>query len=306
MKQLRHGPKHAVHVTTYSDLQQWIDAFARGVLNLLILIGGPGLAKSRLMRDAVGPQACWIEGHATALGMFIKLFRHRNELAIIDDVDSLYSDRSAVRLLKTLCQTDDRKRLAWHSQTAALDREAVPQEFVTTTRVAIIANEWSTLNENVKALEDRGHVLVFEPTALEVHSRVAEKNLLTDQQVFDFIGDHLHLISAPSMRDYFKGAELNAAGLEWKKPLLARWGLTEVRLLVAALMADDRFATERERVDAFVKAGGGSVATYYNHKKLLERPFEVPKFQLSSPEPQAPDPDILSILRRRHGHLGNG
>jgi hypothetical protein len=35
--------------------------------------------------------------------------------------------------------------------------------------VALIGNDWKTLNADVAALEDRGHVLVFEPTALEVH-----------------------------------------------------------------------------------------------------------------------------------------
>lgn len=306
MRHLQHYPKHAVHVTTYSDLQRWVYAFARGDLNLLILIGGPGLEKSRLMHDAVGPQACWIEGHATALGMFIKLFRHRDELAIIDDVDSLYSDRCAVRLLKALCQTDSRKRLAWHSQTATLEREAVPHEFVTTTRVAIIANEWSTLNENVKAIEDRGHVLVFEPTALEVHRRVTE--WFRDQEIFDFVASNLHLISSPSMRDYVKAAELKKASLAWRASLLERWGLTETRLLVAMLLADESFTTEQERVDAFTRASGKCAATFYNHAKHLRRTIDVPKLQLSNlpPEPQAPDADILSILRRRHGRLGNG
>jgi hypothetical protein len=42
------------------------------------------------------------------------------------------------------------------------------------------------LNADVAALEDRGHVLVFEPTALEVHHQAA--GWFWDQQIFDFVG----------------------------------------------------------------------------------------------------------------------
>ena len=44
---------------------------------------------------------------------------------------------------------------------------------IAASRVAIIANAWKTLNDNVAAVQDRGHVLIFEPTALEVHQQVA-------------------------------------------------------------------------------------------------------------------------------------
>ena len=43
------------------------------------------------------------------------------------------------------------------------------QTSLPTSCVALIGNDWKTLNADVAALEDRGHVLVFEPTALEVH-----------------------------------------------------------------------------------------------------------------------------------------
>jgi hypothetical protein len=45
--------------------------------------------------------------------------------------------------------------------------------FTTTSRVALVGNDWKTLDADVAALEDRGHVLLFEPTALEVHRQAA-------------------------------------------------------------------------------------------------------------------------------------
>ena len=305
LKQSRTSPKNAIRVTTYNELLKWVSAFAAGKFNLLIVIGQPGLQKSRLLRDAVGESACWLAGNCTALGMFIALYRHRNELAVIDDVDSLYSDRHAVRLLKTLCQTDPQKHLAWHSMTAALEREEVPREFNTTAHLAIVANEWQSLNVNISAIEDRGNVILFEPSPLEVHLRVAE--WFDQQDIFDFVAQHLHLISSPSMRDYVGGSELKAAGFDWRALLLERWGLTGARLLVARLRADERFATEGERVAAFVKAGGGCQATYYNQLGKFGSPIDIPKIQLKpqSHKSDVDSVDILDLLKRRRGTFGN-
>jgi hypothetical protein len=61
------------------------------------------------------------------------------------------------------------KTLSWHTATPILKRQGVPSRFTTTSRLALVGNDWRTLNADVAALEDRGHMLVFEPTALEVH-----------------------------------------------------------------------------------------------------------------------------------------
>ncbi len=87
---------------------------------------------------------------------------------VIDDVDGLFADRAAVRLLKCLCQTDSRKRLGWFSAATAGDYQGIPSSFETTSRVAILANELKTQNINVSAVLDRGHVVLFDPAAREV------------------------------------------------------------------------------------------------------------------------------------------
>ena len=44
-------PDGASSLTSYAELERHVQAFARGAFNLLILLGAPGLAKSRLVRD---------------------------------------------------------------------------------------------------------------------------------------------------------------------------------------------------------------------------------------------------------------
>jgi hypothetical protein len=299
-------PEGAIRLTAYEGLDLYIRAFARGKFNLLFLIGPPGLQKSRLARDIL-PDACWIEGHATAMGIYKRLWEFRDTPVVIDDVDSLYSDRPAVRLLKTLCQTDARKTVAWESDAPALRRESIPRRFTTSSQVLIIANAWRTLNANVTALEDRGHLLYFNPGALEVHARVA--TWFWDQEVFDWIGTYLHLIERPSMRIYRAAWELKDADMDWRGNLLEKW-LSGGRLLVARLKADASFATEEDRARAFVERGGGCRATYFNYAKKLKPPVEAPRMTLRSPVPDKEEEDaaadLLDLLRRRHGHLGRG
>ena len=164
-----------LRLTTYERLGEYLTAFAKGHFHLMILVGTGGLAKSRSVRAVLGDKGCWIEDNATPFGMYAKLYRHRDEFVVIDDVDALYADRSGVRLLKCLCQTEDEKTVAWHSDARSLERQRIPREFTTRSRVVIISNDWQTLNKNVAALQDRGHVLLFQPSASEVHAQAGKR-----------------------------------------------------------------------------------------------------------------------------------
>src|SRR5271165_4704200 len=116
-------PHKVLHLSSYDRLEAYLGAFAQGHFNLLILVGSGGLAKSRSVRAVLNGQACWIEGNATPFGMYVRLYKHRDQFVVIDDVDALYADRSGVRLLKCLCQTEEEKSVAWHSDARSLERQ---------------------------------------------------------------------------------------------------------------------------------------------------------------------------------------
>ncbi|MCH8840199.1 MAG: hypothetical protein IH831_05895, partial [Planctomycetes bacterium] len=65
-------PPGALVLHTYRELDQFVGAFADGMLNLLLIIGRPGVQKSQTgppfgrCPGAVGRRACWIDGSATA------------------------------------------------------------------------------------------------------------------------------------------------------------------------------------------------------------------------------------------------
>jgi hypothetical protein len=256
-----------ISVATYEKLHEFIAAFARAHLNLLILIGNPGLAKTRIVRAALGHNACWIEGNATAFGLYRELYHHRESpYVVIDDVDSLYSDRIGVRLLKSLCQTELIKTVAWHSGARSLEKEGIPTKFETRAKVLVISNDWRALNRNVVALQDRGFVLHFQPTAEEVHRQA--RAWFSDTAVYDWFTEHLHLIREPSLRHYVRAAMLKDAGMDWSAVLPSSSGNPKERL-VAELLADSRYASQESRAREFVARRAGCRRTYFNYAKRL-------------------------------------
>src|SRR6266852_5978274 len=160
-------PSHAVCLTTLAELEQYVHAFGAGHLNLLMIFGPPGVGKSRSVRQALGNQVCWIGGQATPFGIYLQAYEHRHKPIVLDDVDGLYADRLGIRLLKALGQTERTKTVSWQTAAPTLGQSNIPREFTTTSQVVLIGNDWKTLNDDVAALEDRGHLLLFEPTLVE-------------------------------------------------------------------------------------------------------------------------------------------
>jgi hypothetical protein len=246
----------------------WLTNFVGGVFNLLFLIGRPGLSKSQRALHAIGERRhAWIECHATKLALYCKLYEHRDEPVIIDDENSLVADPGKLALMNSLCQTNPVKTLRWDSTTRLLEERRVPTEFRTGSPVLVITNRLRNITPQIAAMIDRGQPLLFEPPAAEVHRAVAD--WFPDKEVYDFIGKWLPFIPDLSMRDYVKARQMKKAELDWQSLLHRQWKSSRLAR-VAALRADPSFATEEDRVQAFV-AHGGSRATYFRDVARLRR-----------------------------------
>ena len=154
--------------------------------------------------------------------------------------------------------------MAWHSDARSLERQGIPREFTTKSRVAIIANDWRTLDKNVAALQDRGHVLLFQPSAAEVHAQAGK--WFDDREIYEWFAANLHRIKEPSLRHYVRAKELKAAGMDWTDVLAAEHENRRARL-AAELLASASYGRTAERVRAFVQQGGGCRATFFNYRR---------------------------------------
>lgn len=274
-------PDDAIVVTNYHDLGRYLHKFAEGSLDLVLLLGQPGIGKTEAVKQALcldgdsEGQALYVEGHAQPFGLYQQLWRYRDRPVVLDDLDRLYANPDCVRILKPLCNTRRRKRISWLSN-AVTTVPDLPTEFTTDSNVILIANEWRSVNGNVRALEDRTIILWFHPSPHEVHRRTAE--WFDDQEVYRFIGSYMPHIPQLSMRYYDKGRRLREAGfLDWRKSLLQMILPDRIVAVVAGLQLDPRWTTETQRIDQFIAETGSSESTYYRTKKKLPKPTEPPR-----------------------------
>ena len=271
-------PKEAIRLATYSQLDLYLTKFAAGELGLVLLLGRHGTGKSESVKRTlrVSTNEAWsrenaqadvlhVEGHIKPFGLYVSLWEHRNRPIVLDDLDRLYADADCVRLLKPLCNSEPVRRISWLTN-LTLHNEDIPFSFSTTSRVILIANEWRTVNPNVRALEDRAIILHFEPSNAEVHRQVA--TWFRDDEVYAFIGRILPCIKSLSMRHYWKASQLRRAGFtDWRKSLL-EMVLPDTQLAcVAAIQLESALHSESERVQRFVQVTGCSRATYFRRKK---------------------------------------
>ena len=112
----------------YQELNSFTQAFAAGHLRFLMVVGPAGTGKSRAMRTAVDGRAAWIDGNATAFGVYCAAFMHQDQPIVLDDVDALYRDPNGIRLLKQLCQSEPSRLLGWYSDPQCLEATRDPDE----------------------------------------------------------------------------------------------------------------------------------------------------------------------------------
>ena len=271
-------PADAITVTAYEELDLYVGKVVDRALDLLLIIGRHGTGKSEQVRkmldvDTAGERGVlYVEGHAQPFGIYHGLWLHRDRPVVLDDVDKLYANPDCVRILKLLCDTRPVKRISWLTN-ATVNGIGPPPAFETTSPVILIANEWRTLNANVRSLEDRAIIVHFDPSNESVHRRAG--TWCEDMEVYTFIGAHLASVPAVSMRWYAKAQKLREAGFsEWRTLLLQMMLADRDLAVVASLLVDTAFHNDQQRVGAFNDRTGKSRATYYRLKKRLAASFK--------------------------------
>jgi hypothetical protein len=264
------------------------------------------VAKSTIVQEALGTKVRVISGNASAFGIYMEAYEHVDQPIVLDDIDGLHKNPAGIRLLKALCQTDPIRTISWTTQAPELVRRGIPRRFNTTSPVVLIANDWNSVGPNLAAVEDRMHVLEFDPPADEVHRHAAR--WYWDQEVFDFVGEYLAAIEGHSLRLYVRAADLKKAGMDWKRAVLQSC-FTGTTLVVAKLKTDPRFATEEDRVRAFIERGHGCRASYFNHARRIRPTGETSKIvlqQTARPQAASEPLGLMDLLRQRHKELGEG
>src|SRR6185312_12487076 len=119
-----------------------------------------------------------------------------------------------IRLLKSLTETEEVKRIMWMSADQRLEQEGIPKEFETKSRVVVILNDYQVSSPHIDSLEDRGLMVFFRPPVDEVIK--VGRTFVKDREVLKFVEDHRPFVDALSLRSLFIAAEMKSAGLDWR------------------------------------------------------------------------------------------
>lgn len=251
---------------TYKELTDYVSAFGKKQLNLLIICSRGGLGKTFMTEEALIEHAPLIfTGHATPLGIYKELQERNVEdkefITIFDDVDALLANKTNVALLKQVCDTREEKIIKYTSSSPLM--KDTPSSFETSCKVLMLVNDIKTEDRNLNALLTRGHLINFNPPDTEILRHIS--TFAEDKPIINFIKKYAPFSKSLNLRIYKRAYELKASGLDWQKTVLTELNIDERLYAIEQLLK--KYKTDKEREKGFEPLG--SRANYYRYKKLF-------------------------------------
>lgn len=230
------------------------ESACKGLTRALIISGPPGLGKSFTVEkvvseyDYTGKRAVICKGFIRPTGLYKTLYeyRHKGNVLVFDDCDSVFQDSDALNLLKAACDTSNKRRIMWGCESRMTDSDGspLPWSFEFEGSVIFITNydfdqaiESNTkLSEHFKALISRSHYIDIGLKSVRDFlmriSQVVESGMLLDRglstyqqnEVLTFMSDNATKLRELTLRMVIKIAELYITQpIKWK--LIAKLSL---------------------------------------------------------------------------------
>lgn len=255
-------------IKSYKKLKEFIQAFAKKELNLLICVSRGGLGKTFIVEDALIEQGpLIITGHVTPLKLYLEVLERTQEekdfILVFDDVDALLLNKDIVALLKQLCDTKEDKVIKYFTTSPILKK--LPSEFETSCKVVMLMNTLNPKEPNVKALMSRAHLVNFNPSDVEILKYL--KSWATDSIILNFIEKFASFSKSLNLRTYVRAKELKNSKLNWKQEIINVLGV-DLRLFEIEKLLK-KYKTDKERFEIFNRQGLGSRMTYFRYKKIF-------------------------------------
>ena len=163
----------------FDALEIMAEATGKGINRSLIVSGPAGLGKSYTVEQKMselerkGYCVTYIKGYVRPLALYKLLYETRfpNSVLVFDDSDSIFHDDVSMNLLKSACDSNDRRVLHWLSRSLDNeedeDGESIPEKFEFEGSVIFITNydfdnminSGNKLAPHFEALVSRSHYL---------------------------------------------------------------------------------------------------------------------------------------------------
>ena len=140
------------------------------------LHGRPGSSKTFLVRttlEALGQRYAYSNGHLTPVGLFDLIAENPQSVIVLDDVSAIFEQPKALQLLLAALGTphDGSRTRTVRYKTATTDQVVhFDGSIIAISNLQLAGHD----NAVLQALQDRAHVMAFEPTDEEVEAAIFE------------------------------------------------------------------------------------------------------------------------------------
>jgi hypothetical protein len=227
----------------FEILNDMTRAAVDGVVRGLIVTGPPGIGKSfgvekiveqaevrkKIGGDVVKAKYGVEKGSASAIGLFMLLYQYSapGSLLVLDDSDTILYDETSLNLLKAALDSGHKRKLAWRSESKALENAGVPNEYEFKGSIIFITNldfqnTRGKIGAHLEAIMSRCHYLDMGITDSH-HKFLRCKQIVRDgmlnsynfsddakAEVLDFIRNNQKNLRELSLRMVKKVADLRA------------------------------------------------------------------------------------------------
>lgn len=151
------------------------NASCLGKVRSLVVSGPAGLGKSHAVESAVRrydpyeQKSIIAKGFVRPTGLYLLLheYRHKGNVIVLDDADSIFADQDALNILKAALDTTKKRIISWRSETKMMDADGNPIErsfeyegtviFITNKDFDAEIAKGSKMAEHYEALISRSH-----------------------------------------------------------------------------------------------------------------------------------------------------
>lgn len=210
-----------------------------GVVRGMVVTGPPGIGKSfgveKIVDEAEvmkkmghGGQKFGVEkGAASPIGLYMLMYQYssKGSLLVLDDSDTILYDELSLNLLKAALDSGKKRRLAWRSESKALEKYGVPDEYEFEGAIIFITNldfenTRGKIGAHLEALMSRCHYLDMGISGTHEKflrcQQIVQDGMLAsymfnngeEQEILDFIKENQTRLRELSLRMVKKIADL--------------------------------------------------------------------------------------------------